>query len=58
MIIEKFISTICHKELLTLNIKEEDKHLAVFYYHSAKADAIFAFLSIKNYLFYNAKVNQ
>jgi 2-polyprenyl-3-methyl-5-hydroxy-6-metoxy-1,4-benzoquinol methylase len=56
MIIEEFISTFYPKKLLTLNIKEEDKYLADSYYENAKADAIFAFQSIKNYLSYNAKI--
>jgi len=56
MTIEEFISTIYPKELLILNIKKEDKHLADLYYENAKADAIFAFESIKNYLSYNNKI--
>lgn len=56
MIIEEFISTFYPKDLVTLNIKSKDKELADSYYENAKADAIFAFHSIKNYLSFNIKI--
>lgn len=56
MIIEEFISTFYPKDLVTLNIKSKEKELADSYYENAKADAIFAFYSIKNHLSYNIKI--
>jgi 2-polyprenyl-3-methyl-5-hydroxy-6-metoxy-1,4-benzoquinol methylase len=56
MLIEEYISTFYPKDLVTLNIKDKDKELANTYYENAKADAIFAFSSIKNYLSYNSNI--